>query len=331
MAAVSRLAYFQISRLMFKQSQFGNQIALYMSLGLSKVSTILLIQRLFTRDMGRPRMICNMVTAAVLLWTFITAVLVSVGCSAESTAPISPSGTCPSIIARYKLVVATDAITDVILVSIPGYLVWQLQMSIKLKLQVLIVFAFRLPLIALACIFLKAWIRSLSADNPGVTRTPAIIYQQVELCVSLMAATIPCLKSFIRSFDTGSGVKATIGSSNEYGSSGRHGSNARNEGESYRMSPVKESKTCEASQMRSKEHGGIMKGSPRPTTSNWSPARLTRNASLKDVLGAQHTLEADRQSQTSMKELLIRREMHWEVTSEEAQRGRKANRSGALR
>jgi hypothetical protein len=302
-----------------------------MSLGLSKVSTILLIQRLFTRDMGRPRVICNLVTAAVLSWTFITAVLVSVGCSAESTAPTAPSETCPSITARYKLVVATDAITDVILISIPGYLVWQLQMSVKLKLQVLIVFAFRLPLIALACIFLKAWIHSLTAANPGVARTPAIIYQQVQLCVSLMATTIPCLKSFIRSFDTGSGVKATIGSSNEYGSSGRHGSNAQNEGESYRMSPVNERKTCEASHTHSRGHVGIMKGSLRPTTSTWSPSRLTRNASLKDVLGSPRALEADRQSQASTKELLIRREMHWEFTSEEAQRGSNANRAGVLR
>lgn len=305
---------------MSKQSQFGNQIALYMSLGLSKVSTILLIQRLFTRDMGKPRIICNLVTALIVLWTFIVAILVSVGCSAESMAPMTPSRTCPSIIARYKLVVATDAITDVILVSIPGYLVWQLQMSVKLKLQVLVVFAFRLPLIALANLFLKAWVRSLGTENPGVYRTPAIIYQQVELCVSLMAATLPCLKSFIRSFDTGSGVKATIGSSNEYGSSDRHGSNARTAGESYRMSPVKERRAGDDDRTRSRGHDGIMKGSPRPTTSNWSQPRLTRNASLRDALGPQRTLEADRQSQGSAKELLIRREMHWEVTSEEAYR-----------
>ena len=116
--------------------------------------------------------------------------LVSIGCSPESIAPVSPTETCPTIVTRYKIVVVTDAITDVILVVIPGYLCWQLQMSIVLKVQVLAVFAFRLPLVALSGLFLKTWIRSLSIVNPGIHRTPAIIFQQAELCVSLMAATI---------------------------------------------------------------------------------------------------------------------------------------------
>ncbi|KAF2034175.1 hypothetical protein EK21DRAFT_41251, partial [Setomelanomma holmii] len=250
--------------------QFGNQIALYIALGLSKAATILLIQRLFTNDMRKAWVVCNVVIGTVLVWTVLAALLVSSGCSPESLAPQQPSQTCPSIVVRYTLVVVSDAVTDIMLVVVPSYLCWQLQMSLTLKLQVAAVFAFRLPLIALAGLFLKTWERSLTVDNPGTHRTPAIIYQQAQLCVSLIAATIPCLKSFIKSFDTGSGVKAAFGSSYEYSSTDRAGSHARREGESYQLSSLTKSKddtSRSTTRARLKAEDGEIRLDPRPFTS----------------------------------------------------------------
>jgi hypothetical protein len=310
-------------QLILEQSQYGNQIALYVSLGLSKVSTILLIMRLFTRDMKKAWITCNLLMVVAVLWTVLAAFLVSVGCSPESLAPRISSQTCPTIVTRYKIVVVTDAITDVVLVLIPGYLCWHLQMSFLLKLQVLAVFSFRLPLVALAGLFLKTWIHSLSAVNPGVDRATPIIFQQVELCVSLIAATIPCLKSFIRSFDTGSGVKATIGSSNEYGSSGGGGSSSQNPNESYELSSMDKSKSeysRKGSRNRTKDDDGTFRMNSKPFTSGRSDTKFARKESLRGRLDTKETQEEDRRSQGSSKELCIRREMHWEVTSEDARR-----------
>ncbi|CAO2653631.1 Nn.00g030420.m01.CDS01 [Neocucurbitaria sp. VM-36] len=301
-------------------AQFGNQIALYISLGLSKIATILLTQRLFTRDMRTAWKICNVVTGCVVIWTVLAAFLVSVGCSPESMAPKTQSQTCPSIIARYQFLVVTDAITDIILVIIPAYLCWQLQMSVLIKLQVLAVFSFRLPLVALAGLFLKTWVRSLSTNNPGVDRSPAIIFHQCELCVSLMAGTIPCLKSFIRSFDTGSGVKAGFGSSNEYGSSGRTSSNALKQ-QSYQLSSLKRSKNS-TSHTRSQldENDGEIRVRSQPFSSGRAgQPPLAREKSNRSGYGWQQQ-ETDRDSQGSRQELFIRKDLMWEVGSD-ARRG----------
>jgi hypothetical protein len=232
-------------------------------------------------------------------------------------------------------VVITDAITDIVLVVIPGYLCWHLQMSVVLKLQVLAVFAFRLPLVALSGLFLKAWIRSLSMTNPGIRRSTPIVFQQAELCLSLMAATIPCLKSFIRSFDTGSGQKADIGSSNEYGSNSRNGGDSSKvPSGSYELSSMSKTDT-ETSRKRSRtrlhDDDGTVRVNPRPFASGRSNSKVARNTSLRGIMEPQGPDEADRQSQGSSKELFIRREMHWEVTSEQARRGSDLEKPGMLR
>ncbi|KAH7385411.1 hypothetical protein DE146DRAFT_621468 [Phaeosphaeria sp. MPI-PUGE-AT-0046c] len=314
--------------------QFGNQIALYVSLGFSKLSTILFIRRLFTRDMKKAWIICNSMTAIAVAWTVLAAFLVSVGCSPESLAPTMPSQTCPSIVARYEAVVITDAVTDFALVIIPSLLCWDLHMSTMLKLQVLAVFAVRLPLVALSGLFLKRWTYSLVAPNPGVRRTSALVFQQSELCWSLMAATIPCLKSFLRSFDTGSGVKATMNSSNEFGSSDHNGSGSRTGGESHELSTLDRSKAASSIKQswRSPRDDGTVRVNLRPFTSARPSSRLRRKKSPWPSLEAQDNVqEADGQSQHSRKELFIRRERHYEVTSEVARADSDVSRPGILR
>jgi hypothetical protein len=248
--------------------------------------------------------------------------------------PMMTSQTCPSIVARYEFIVITDAITDVILVVVPAYLCWQLQMSVTLKFQVLAVFAFRLPVAALAGLFLKTWMRSLHSTNPGIQRTPAIIYQQSELCLSLMAATIPCLKSFIRSFDTGSGMKPTIGSSNDYGSGERPANSSQRHAESYKMASMKRS-TASSPRSRGRTQpendDGKVRVSSRPFASTHLGSTTSRSTNFKDTFGRQTVEESDRQSQGSAHGLCITREMQWEVTTENMRRGSDTNTPGMLR
>ncbi|KAH7071991.1 hypothetical protein BKA63DRAFT_544444 [Paraphoma chrysanthemicola] len=298
------------SKLMLQQSQYGNQIALYIALGLSKLATILLVQRLFTRDMRSAWIVCNVVTGITLGWTILAALLVSVGCSPESLAPQVPSQTCRSIVTRYRFVIITDALTDVVLVAVPTVLCWRLHMDIRNKLQVFAVFGFRLPLVALAGLFVKTWERSLASGNPGVHRTPAIIYQQAELCGSLIAATIPCVKGFIQSFDTGSGVKAGIGSSNDY-SSGRTGSRPRREAESYQLSSFTRSKgdaSRSTSRTRLKDDDGTIRANVRPFKASRSVTALRRKKGIRDTVAGADEQDINRHSQGSRTELFATRD-----------------------
>ena len=194
-------------------------------------------------------------------------------------------------------------------------------MSILVKLQVLAVFSFRLPLIALAGAFLKTWIGSLSSNNPGIDRSLAILLQQTQLCVSLMAGTIPCLKSFLRSFDTGSGVKAGFGSSNGYGSSGHSGSNMQNHTESFKLSSLNRSKSgtpldpSRTIDDDDDDYYGVMKVNSRPFPNIRSNPSLNRDMSTTTALRQQEE-EPDRGSQGSGRELFIRKDLEWEVASD---------------
>lgn len=214
------------------------------------------------------------------------------------------------------IVVVTDGITDLVLATLPAYLCRHLQMKFLFKLQVLGIFALRLPLLALAGLFLKHWTSSLDEIDLGIARTTALIFQQTQLCVSLIAGTIPCLRSFIQSFDTGSGMKAGFG---DYSSSGygRH-TNAQHRGipspdkTSYKMSLLE------------RQHKGVATGQARGDggVSIWvnegtSSSRLCVDSEEQILeMERRSTQEFDRKSQLSTQDLVIRKEVRWEITRE---------------
>lgn len=244
----------------------------------------------------------------VTLWTILAACLVSVGCSPESIAPLREVQICAGVFIRYQVVVITDVVTDVLLVLVPAYLVWKLQMSVQLKLQVISVFAFRLPLLPLSILALQNWNKSLHSINPGVDRAYPIIYQQSQLCFSLIAGTVPCLKSFIRSFDTGSGVKVGY-TSNAYGSGGY------GKGESYRMRSLNTNGSTLKTQ--NGEDGDI-----KVDTRHFNPGHEHRrgrgNSTTMITTLASSSKKATEEDTAShgSQELFIRRDVQWEVRTE---------------
>ncbi|KAH9869095.1 hypothetical protein J1614_008172 [Plenodomus biglobosus] len=278
------------------------------------------------------RLICNVVTSAIVLWTLATALLVSVGCSAEGLSPKMSSQICSGIETRYLVVVATDAITDSILALLPAFLCRNLQMRLEFKLQVLGVFALRLPLVPLAALFFKSWKVSLHSSNPGVARTAPLIYQQIQLCYSLIASTIPCLRSFLQSFDTGSGFKAGFGSSsNGYPYAWRSGGRQINtvhtdKSETYEMNAYLPSRKCTSS-ARNETYGensivnrtSFNTNGGLPTTDNGVDSKR------------RSTQESDRRSHQSTQELFIRKDVKWEVSRERVRRGSDVNSPGMLR
>jgi hypothetical protein len=248
-----------------------------------------------------------------------------------STVPRTSSQKCHTIIARYKTVVIIDSVTETIIVTVPGYLFWRLNMPVVRKLQVLTIFSFRLPLVVLAGLFVNHWIKSVSMDHPGRHRTRALVYQQSELCVSLIAATLPCLKGFVRSFDTGSGVKVTLTSSNDHGSSnGRTSFNVQKHRNTYQMASMSRNKivvSCDGSRPRQDADNGVANGSPVRLISVQSQSSATRSETASEPFEVK---EVARQSQEGWGDLVIRREMQWGVTSEHAHKGNSLDHPGML-
>jgi hypothetical protein len=316
--------------LTYLQTQAAGQVAIYITLGLSKTATILIGRRVFTNDMKNSRLVCNIITGVIVLWTLVSAVLVSVGCSATSISPKTSSQVCPGIESRYLFVVITDALTDILLSVTPAYLCRRLNMSMWLKLQVLGIFALRLPLIALSGLFFAAWKYSLHNVNPGVARTPALTFQQAQLCLSILVGTIPSLKAFIQSFDTGSGAKAGMGytshSGDVDGSRTAHNQPLSGEG-SYHLARLTRNLRDTSGDGASASNDGIVR-----VNRSMSFMKARRTLTEEGVeLARSSSHESDRRSLGSTQEMFIRKDIEWMVTSEAARSGSDVNIPGILR
>ncbi|KAJ9633682.1 hypothetical protein H2201_008953 [Coniosporium apollinis] len=203
---------------------------------------------------------------------------------------------CPGYSARWKAVVALDVATELLFVLLPIYLVWGLQMAHSLKFRVVLGFAFRIPVAAFALAFLDAITTYHDSQNIGVAYSAVIIWHQVELGYSLIAATIPCLKSFIKSFDTGFGAEFGY-STNPYGSANSRPCGNETKCQSFPMSPIKGSKFTRVS-------------SPQ------SLGRL-RPEQIKNVTNIYNTKDSPREDASitsgNSQEMIIRRDVRCDV------------------
>ncbi len=86
---------------------------------------------------------------------------------------------------------------------LPIYLVWDLQMSYWLKAMVLSAFAFRIPIIPLTIARIKNLNQAGNSTNYTFDVVLAVVFAQVEMHYSLVAATIPCARPFLKALNTG--------------------------------------------------------------------------------------------------------------------------------
>lgn len=200
---------------------------------LAKLSVLYLLRRLFVRDQdcqNRSSLLCNIVIG------FIT--LNGVASMLTGTVQCPSSGFfvrhCDGQITRWSVITALDVASEGLTLSLPAYLVWKIQMKVETKLRVIAAFGFRLIVIVLSAIHLRAWIQYSTGPASPFTVVSTLILQQVLLTCSLICATIPNMKSFLQSLSANWG-DAGFGSgytSRAYGNgtfelnnvSNRHGS-----------------------------------------------------------------------------------------------------------
>ncbi|KAH7126564.1 hypothetical protein B0J11DRAFT_459762, partial [Dendryphion nanum] len=225
-----------------------SQILLILSLGLTKCSVISLIRRVFTRDMMHSWLICDIILGFVCIWTIASTVVVSAGCNLSNYIPPDGNRTCSGFTTRWLVVTTLDVVSELLLFVLPIYFLWTLQMSIRLKARVVIAFSFRLPITAFAIIFVHLFTAIEKNPNRGAAISTAIVWQQIQISYSLISATIPCLKSFISSFDTKFGMGDGSGQGQyNYGSNlSQPNQNSRNHHLSYNQSKSAKASSSQA-------------------------------------------------------------------------------------
>ncbi|KAF1991707.1 hypothetical protein K402DRAFT_400407 [Aulographum hederae CBS 113979] len=176
---------------------YTNQILFVVTLYIAKCSMILLLGRLFSKQ---------------LMAFWISFIVVGVAAVLAITAKCWPdhiyqqdyNDKCDNAWYRWLAVILLDIISEVVILGLSLYYVRDVQMERKPKVKVMLSFASRILVIAAAIVFL--WTESTVAfsttRNPGTSIILPTLLQQIELCLCIATATvIPCIRLLFRAAD----------------------------------------------------------------------------------------------------------------------------------
>ncbi|KAJ9611328.1 hypothetical protein H2200_004512 [Cladophialophora chaetospira] len=123
-------------------------------------------------------------------------------------------------VTRWIVVGTFDALLEFLILGLSIIVIFPLHMSMQRKIQALMCFVLRLPIIVLIALHIKYISDFNSSSNPGIALTTPYLFREAEVVYSLLSAAIPALNQYLRKFDT---TQATVFGYNagQYGSGGR--------------------------------------------------------------------------------------------------------------
>ncbi|KAK3677125.1 hypothetical protein LTR78_003330 [Recurvomyces mirabilis] len=293
---------------------------------MSKLSITLLLHRLTPNEQQRRVFAGGMIVSAV--WTFASIFAVALQCDL-SRPWITLDQTCASSARIWYAVGAFDIITEIMLVAMAAYLVWDLKMIWQSKATVVFGFAVRLLMIIAIGLRLAAFDPIGLTTNPFILEDEFIIWMQTELCFANVSASIPTLRVFVNSLTTsygGSGEKRTRSSNKDY-SYGSQGSRRQRTG--IMLSSLKVGSRPKA---RASVIGSNLRSNNDELDTQW-PAKSAGEAYDYTISGARRDNLGDRSQEASSKggggvdaisvgssesqqRMIIKKDITWDVQSE---------------
>ncbi|KAK4632895.1 hypothetical protein CLAFUW4_03191 [Fulvia fulva] len=217
----------------------ASEIFFIVTMMLSKLGVIFFMKRLFTREHRTAWWCCNAAVALTIIWGVASVSGVSIGCG--SWKMLYGPARCDGKLARWTVVISTDAAREVVYVALAVVLVWPLQMRLSIKVTVVMAFGFRLVCAIFAALH-RVWIaKYVQSPDPGLAVADVLVWQQVALGYSLIATTIPTIKNFVRGYNQAMGwdpssEKRGLGGGYNLASHVRSGGRSRIESSSKRGS-----------------------------------------------------------------------------------------------
>ncbi|KAK2743765.1 hypothetical protein FQN57_004702 [Myotisia sp. PD_48] len=167
----------------------------------AKLTVLFLLRRLGREPLYRN--MCSAAAALIVVWGAASTIAISVRCNLSK--PWVLDDHCTDLKRKWQAFTAFDISTEALLVALTVFLVWGLQMPWSRKAVVVGAFCSRLPVVVTSAIRIHYINLIKDFQDPTLTFTTAILCTEVLVHYSLMAATIPCLKPFVISFNTGWG------------------------------------------------------------------------------------------------------------------------------
>lgn len=107
---------------------------------------------------------------------------------------------------RWLVITIIDLLTEILSWALVVQLTIAVGIKYNYKFQVILAFSFRLPLVILSILHLIYFWDYPTSDEPQFQITNSLIFLQSVLVYSLISATIPNLKNFLKSLSMGMGV-----------------------------------------------------------------------------------------------------------------------------
>ncbi|CAG8907275.1 unnamed protein product [Penicillium egyptiacum] len=175
--------------------------------GAAKISICLLLRQLGRQEgyVLCSKILLGMVTA----WMLASILAAALSCFPQYQFTMAQH--CSNIGIAWKMITVFDVITEILTFALCILLVWGVQMRWKQKWAVVFAFGTRAPVVILIILRQNYLNHSLFHSDAPLYLSDAIIVTAVLLHTSIMVSTVPCLKPFVISFNTGWGQGITNG------------------------------------------------------------------------------------------------------------------------
>ncbi|OQE26028.1 hypothetical protein PENFLA_c007G05599 [Penicillium flavigenum] len=175
--------------------------------GAAKISICLLLKQLGRQE---SYLLCSKILLGVVTAWMLASIL-AVALSCFPLYQFTMAQHCSSIGVAWKMITVFDVITEILTFALCILLVWGVQMRWKQKWAVVFAFGTRAPVVILIILRQNYLTHSLFHPDAPLHLSDAIIVTAVLLHSSIMVSTVPCLRPFVISFNTGWGQGVTNG------------------------------------------------------------------------------------------------------------------------
>ncbi|KAK8059153.1 hypothetical protein PG996_009083 [Apiospora saccharicola] len=185
---------------------FASELLGLLVLGFSKCSVLALMMRVFTPETGTTSgyRACLTLTTVSAVWCIASVIAISARCDTATILSSANKDSCPGLYDRLLGIKVPDMITDVMICLIPPWATMPLHMTKGVRFHVSLAFSFRLFVVPLAALQLSYFKKEVAESaDAQFDIANSLLFQQVALIVSLISATIPNLRTFMKSINSG--------------------------------------------------------------------------------------------------------------------------------
>ncbi|KAF7511001.1 hypothetical protein GJ744_005547 [Endocarpon pusillum] len=182
---------------------YASTVLFVFALGLSKSSIVALLLRMTPKE--KHLVVFKGTLISFITWTIASSLAIALQCNLAHPW-ILVGERCPGSFVRWQVFAGLDVVTELVMIILAIYLVWDAKLSRKNKAVVIIAFGLRAPILVGIAFRLQNFDYAGLTVNPTLLEAEFIVWSQAELHFSIVAATVPTLRRFVSGLATNYGA-----------------------------------------------------------------------------------------------------------------------------